>query len=98
MEQSDLSREEILEQWFDNLPLVVGIIDTAWGRIALLLLPRFIFADCNGFWGGLKNWEFFDILWNPNCQERSDFFKKSDLLSPLKCLPKIRYNQEILIR
>jgi len=50
-------------------------------------------SDCNGFWGGLKNWEFFDILWNPNCPQKSDFFKKSDFLIPLKCLPKIRYNQ-----
>jgi predicted amino acid dehydrogenase len=41
LEKSDLSREEILEQWFDNLPVVSGIIETAWGRIALLLLPRF---------------------------------------------------------
>ena len=41
LEQSDLSREEMLEQWFDNLPVVSGIIETAWGRIALLLLPRF---------------------------------------------------------
>nr|VFK21736.1 MAG: Phosphopantetheine attachment site [Candidatus Kentron sp. LPFa]VFK31130.1 MAG: Phosphopantetheine attachment site [Candidatus Kentron sp. LPFa] len=41
LEQSDSSREEIREQWFDNLPLVAGITETAWGRIALLLLPRF---------------------------------------------------------
>jgi predicted amino acid dehydrogenase/acyl carrier protein len=41
LEQTDLSRKEMLEQWFDNMPIVYGIIDTAWGRIALLLLPRF---------------------------------------------------------
>jgi amino acid adenylation domain-containing protein len=41
LEQSDLSREEILEQCFDNLPVAIGITETAWGRIALLLLPRF---------------------------------------------------------
>jgi len=36
-----LSREEIIEQWFDNLPVVSSIIETAWGRIAGVLLPRF---------------------------------------------------------
>jgi hypothetical protein len=36
-----LSREEILKQWFDNMLVVDSIIDTAWGRIAGLLLPRF---------------------------------------------------------
>jgi amino acid adenylation domain-containing protein len=41
LEQTDLSREELLEQWFDNLPVIDSIIDTAWGRIAGLLLPRF---------------------------------------------------------
>ncbi len=43
LEQTDLSREEILEQWFDNLPIISNIIETAWGRIAVLLLPRFDF-------------------------------------------------------
>jgi len=32
--------------------------------------------------GLIKNWEFDEILWNPNCPEKSDFFKKSDFLSP----------------
>jgi len=41
LEQTDLNREEMLEQWFDNMPVIDDIIDTAWGRIALLLLPRF---------------------------------------------------------
>jgi len=41
LEQSDLSREEILEQWFENLPFVAGITETTQGRIALLFLPRF---------------------------------------------------------
>jgi len=38
--QTDLSREEIIEQWFDNLPFFSRIIETPWGRIAMLLLPR----------------------------------------------------------
>jgi amino acid adenylation domain-containing protein len=50
LEQSDLSREEMLEQWVENLPLLAGITETAWGRIALLLLPRFnseLYGDTN---------------------------------------------------
>ncbi|MEK8015447.1 MAG: phosphopantetheine-binding protein [Candidatus Parabeggiatoa sp.] len=41
LEQSDLSQEAILEQWFENLPFVAGITETTQGRIALLFLPRF---------------------------------------------------------
>jgi len=40
-ELGDLSREAILEQWFENLPFVAGITETAQERIALLFLPRF---------------------------------------------------------
>jgi len=50
LEQTDLNREEILEQWFDNLPVISNIRETAWGRIALILLPRFnteLYGDTN---------------------------------------------------
>jgi hypothetical protein len=43
LEQTDLNREEMIEQWFENLPVLSRIIETAWGRIAMLLLPRFDF-------------------------------------------------------
>ena len=52
---------------------------------------------CNGFWRGLKNWEFFDILWNPNCPEKSDFLKKSDFLSPPKMPPQNPLQSENII-
>lgn len=41
LEQGNLSREAILEQWFESLPFVSGITEIAQGRIALLFLPRF---------------------------------------------------------
>ncbi|MDM8566596.1 phosphopantetheine-binding protein [Candidatus Halobeggiatoa sp. HSG11] len=40
LEQTDLNQEQIFEQWFNNLPVIQNILDTAWGRIALLILPR----------------------------------------------------------
>jgi amino acid adenylation domain-containing protein len=41
LEPTGLNQEQILEQCFENMPVVSNLIDTAWGRIALLLLPRF---------------------------------------------------------
>ncbi len=39
--QMDLNRDEIINEWFDNLPVLFNIIQTQWGRIALIFLPRF---------------------------------------------------------
>lgn len=41
--QSGLSRDEIIQGWFQDLPVWQSVLDTPWGRIALISLP--IFAD-----------------------------------------------------
>jgi amino acid adenylation domain-containing protein len=34
------TRDQIIHQGLDNLPLWYGVLETKWGRIALLLIPR----------------------------------------------------------
>jgi len=41
LKKTGLSREQILEYWFDNLPMWYCIMQTKWGRIACLILPIF---------------------------------------------------------
>jgi predicted amino acid dehydrogenase len=38
---NNLTRNEILQNWFDNLPMWDAVIETKWGRIAGLTLPIF---------------------------------------------------------
>lgn len=41
LEARGLSRDDIVRDWFDDLPVVTAIVETHWGRIANLTLPRF---------------------------------------------------------
>ena len=41
-ERTGRSREEIVHEWYDGLPTLAGIRETALGRIAVLVLPRFV--------------------------------------------------------
>ncbi len=43
LEETGLSRDEFIDIWCDNLPVFHGIMETRWGRIALIALPRFDF-------------------------------------------------------
>ena len=38
---TSLTRNEILQNWFDNLPMWDAVMETKWGRIAVLSLPIF---------------------------------------------------------
>jgi amino acid adenylation domain-containing protein len=39
--QPHLSRDELIEQWYDGLPSFAAVYETSLGRIAILILPRF---------------------------------------------------------
>jgi amino acid adenylation domain-containing protein len=41
LQDSDLTRNKILQDWFDNLPMWNTVTQTKWGRIAGLTLPIF---------------------------------------------------------
>ncbi|MFP5273889.1 amino acid adenylation domain-containing protein [Coleofasciculus sp.] len=41
LKETNLTRDEILQDWFDNLPMWDAVIETKWGRIAGLTLPIF---------------------------------------------------------
>lgn len=41
LEHTGLSRDEVKNDWCENLPVWYSILETHWGRIAVLLLPRF---------------------------------------------------------
>jgi hypothetical protein len=41
LEHSSLTRDEVIHDWCGNLPLFNGILETSFGRIALIVLPRF---------------------------------------------------------
>ena len=41
LNHSNVSRSEVIDEWCENMPLFSGVYDTAMGRIATLLLPRF---------------------------------------------------------
>jgi predicted amino acid dehydrogenase len=41
LREAALERDEIIQGWCDNLPVVSGMMQTAMGRIAHILLPRF---------------------------------------------------------
>ncbi len=38
---ASLSREEIVDQWYDNLPGIAAVLETSLGRIGIVLVPRF---------------------------------------------------------
>jgi amino acid adenylation domain-containing protein len=38
---TSLTRNQVLQNWFDNLPMWDAVMDTKWGRIAVLTLPIF---------------------------------------------------------
>ena len=38
--RAGVSRDEVIQGWYDGLPTVAGVLDTAWGRIARIRLPR----------------------------------------------------------
>ena len=40
LQQSGLSRNEFFQTFFEDLPLLTSIIETQWGRIGILALPR----------------------------------------------------------
>lgn len=40
LRQSGLSRDQFFQTFFEDLPLLTSIIETHWGRIGLLALPR----------------------------------------------------------
>ena len=42
-EEKGLSHDDLIYNCLDNLPVITGIIETPWGRIADLMLPRFSF-------------------------------------------------------
>ncbi|HEY9832687.1 MAG TPA: amino acid adenylation domain-containing protein, partial [Stenomitos sp.] len=42
-EEKGLSHDELIYTCLDNLPVITGITETPWGRIANLMLPRFSF-------------------------------------------------------
>ena len=39
--RTGLSRDEVIHGWYDNLPTLTAILETSWGRIAVIRLPRF---------------------------------------------------------
>ncbi|MEG4026392.1 amino acid adenylation domain-containing protein [Microcoleus sp. S13C4] len=41
LKQTSLTRNEILQKWFENLPMWDAVMETKWGRIAGLTLPIF---------------------------------------------------------
>lgn len=41
LQDSGLTRDQILQNWFDNLPMWDSVIQTKWGRIGSLTLPIF---------------------------------------------------------
>lgn len=41
LEQTGVSREEVIHHWYDNMPFVEEILDAPAGRIAIVTLPRF---------------------------------------------------------
>ena len=41
LKETSLTRDEILQDLFDNLPMWDGVMETEWGRIAVLILPIF---------------------------------------------------------
>jgi len=41
LKETSLTRNEILQKWFDNLPMWDAVMETKWGRIAGLILPIF---------------------------------------------------------
>ncbi|HEY9296096.1 MAG TPA: non-ribosomal peptide synthetase, partial [Phormidium sp.] len=41
LKETNLTRDEILQDWFDNLPMWDADMETKWGRIAGLTLPIF---------------------------------------------------------
>ncbi|MEG3973726.1 amino acid adenylation domain-containing protein [Microcoleus sp. herbarium8] len=41
LKETSLSRKEILQKWFENLPMWDAVMETKWGRIAGLILPIF---------------------------------------------------------
>jgi len=42
-EEKGLSHDDLIYNCLDNLPVITSIIETPWGRIANLMLPRFSF-------------------------------------------------------
>jgi predicted amino acid dehydrogenase len=40
MKNSGLSRDEVVYEHFENLPLLSTIMETAWGRVGLITIPR----------------------------------------------------------
>jgi predicted amino acid dehydrogenase/acyl carrier protein len=41
LKETKLTRDEVLQKWFENLPMWDAIMETKWGRIAGLILPIF---------------------------------------------------------
>ena len=41
LRESNLTRQEILKNWLENLPMWDAVMETKWGRIAGLILPIF---------------------------------------------------------
>jgi predicted amino acid dehydrogenase len=41
LKETTLTRQQIRQDWFDNLPLWNTLMETEWGRIAILTLPMF---------------------------------------------------------
>jgi acyl carrier protein len=41
LENSTLTRDEVIHDWCGDLPLFNGILDTSFGRMAVIVLPRF---------------------------------------------------------
>ena len=41
LKETSLTRNEILQKWFENLPMWDAVMETKWGRIAGLMLPIF---------------------------------------------------------
>jgi hypothetical protein len=41
LEYTRLSRDQVIHDWFGNLPVFAGVMETFLGRIAYLILPRF---------------------------------------------------------
>jgi predicted amino acid dehydrogenase len=41
LKETNLTRDEIVQDWFDNLPMWDAVMETKWGRIAGLTLPIF---------------------------------------------------------
>ncbi|WP_456085763.1 amino acid adenylation domain-containing protein [Limnoraphis robusta] len=50
IKETSLSRHQILQDWFDNLPMWDAVMETKWGRIAGLTIPIFedeLYSDQN---------------------------------------------------